>query len=74
MPEEQLSVEELEVSKDLTYEESPLKILLTVLRITRSKVIRTCKVQCKHHSEEEATWESEEELMKQYPQLFSGSS
>jgi hypothetical protein len=30
--------------KDLTYEESPVKILETAERITRSKNIRMCKV------------------------------
>jgi hypothetical protein len=29
-----------------------------------------CKVQHKHHSEEEATWEREDELKADYPQLF----
>ena len=34
VPEEQLPFEELDVSKDLTYEESPFKILETIERIT----------------------------------------
>jgi hypothetical protein len=29
-----------------------------------------CKVQWNRHSEEEATWEREEDLRKAYPQLF----
>jgi hypothetical protein len=29
-----------------------------------------CKVQWSHHSEEEATWEKEDELMAEFPQLF----
>jgi hypothetical protein len=33
-----------------------------------------CKVQWRHHSEEEATWEREEDLISKYPQLFPGSS
>jgi hypothetical protein len=39
--------------------------------ITRSKVINMCKVQWSHHSEDEATWEREDELRAGFPQLFS---
>jgi hypothetical protein len=74
VPEEQLPLKELDMRKDLTYEESPVKILETAERITRSKNIRMCKVQWRHHSEEEATWEREDELSSDYPELFSESS
>jgi hypothetical protein len=74
VPEEQLPLEELDLQDDLTYEESPIKVLDTAERITRSKTIRMCKVQWKHHSEEEATWEREDDLKSKYPHLFSGSS
>ena len=57
-----MPLEELEVKDDLTYEEQPVKILEIAERITRSKAIRMFKVQWKHHSEEEATWEREDEL------------
>jgi hypothetical protein len=29
-----------------------------------------CKVQWSHHTEDEATWEHEEELRADYPELF----
>jgi hypothetical protein len=29
-----------------------------------------CKVQWTHHTEDEATWEHEEELRADYPELF----
>jgi len=74
VPEEQLPLEELDLQDDLTYEESPIKVLDTTERITRSKTIRMCKVQWKHHSEEEVTWEREDDLISKYPQLFSSSS
>ena len=57
-----MPLKELEVKDDLTYEEQPVKILEIAERITRSKAIRMFKVQWKHHSEEEATWEREDEL------------
>ena len=68
--------EELDLQDDLTYEESPIKVLDTAERITRSKTktIRMCKVQWKHHSEEEATWKREDDVKSKYPQLFPCSS
>ena len=73
IPEEQLPLEEMDIKNDLTYEESLAKTPEIAERITRSKTIRMCKVQWKHHSEEEATWEREDELKVDYPQLFSES-
>ena len=74
VPEEQLPLKELNMQDDLTYSEYPVKILETSQRVTRSKVIKMCKVQWSHHSEEEATWEREDELMTDFPQLFSNLS
>jgi hypothetical protein len=67
-------LEDIETGKDLTYKEYPVKILDTSERATRSKVIRICKVQWSHHTEEEATWEREDELKEGFPQLFFKSS
>jgi hypothetical protein len=72
VPEEQLPVEGLEVQEDLTYIEKPTQILETADRVTRRKTIRMCKVRWSHHSEEEATWEREDDLMAKYPELFAG--
>jgi hypothetical protein len=74
IPEEQLPMEELSVQGDLTYTEYPIKILDTLTRVTRNKVIKMCKVQWSHHSEDEATWEREEELRIDFPHLFPKSS
>jgi hypothetical protein len=71
VPEEQLPAEDLEVQEDLTYIENPTQILETTDRVTRRSTIRMCKVKWGHHSEEEATWEREDELKAKYPELFS---
>jgi hypothetical protein len=68
--EEQLPMEELNVKEDLAYSEYPIRILETSRRTTRSKVINMCKVQWSHHSEDEATWEREDEVRAEFPQLF----
>jgi hypothetical protein len=57
--EEQLPMEELSVQVDLTYTEYLIKIIDTLTRVTRNKVIKMCKVQWSHHGEDEATWERE---------------
>ena len=62
---------EIELAKDLTYEEKPIRILDQTERVTRSKEIRFLKVQWEHHTEEEATWEREEFLRTAYPEWFS---
>jgi hypothetical protein len=72
VPEEQFPVEGLEVQEDLTYIEKPTQILETVDRVTRRKTIRMCKIRWGHHSEEEATWEHEDDLMAKYSELFAG--
>jgi hypothetical protein len=69
--EEQLPMEELNVNEDLTYSDYPVRILETSHRITKSKVINMCKFQWSHHSEDEATWDREDELRAKFPQLFS---
>nr|AAO37503.1 retrotransposon protein, putative, Ty3-gypsy sub-class [Oryza sativa Japonica Group] len=74
VPEEQASPDQIEIQEDLTYVEKPTRILETSERKTRNKVIRFCKVQWSHHSEEEATWEREDELKATHPHLFASSS
>ena len=52
-----VSPEVIPLDNDLTYEEKPVKILEFASRVTRSMVIKFCKVQWSHHTEDEATWE-----------------
>jgi hypothetical protein len=72
--EEQLSMEYLDLGGDLTYSERLIKILDNTKQVTRSKVIKMCKVQWSHHTEDEATWEHEEEHRADYPELFPSAS
>nr|ABF95994.1 retrotransposon protein, putative, Ty3-gypsy subclass [Oryza sativa Japonica Group] len=74
VPSEQADSEQIEVREDLTYVEKPVKILDTMERRTRNRVIRFCKVQWSNHAEEEATWEREDELKAAHPDLFASSS
>jgi hypothetical protein len=74
VPEEQLPMEDLSVQDDFTYTEYPIKILDTLARVIRNKVIKMCKVQWSHHGEDEATWKREEELHIDFPHLFPSPS
>jgi hypothetical protein len=67
-------MEELDLGDDLTYSEKPIKILDMAERVTHNKVIKMCKVQWSHHTEDEATWEHEEELRIDYPEFFLSAS
>jgi hypothetical protein len=66
VPEEQLPMEDLDAKDNLSYHEYPVKILETYERVTQNKKIKICKVQWSHHTEEEATWEGEEELKAEF--------
>nr|ABF95974.1 retrotransposon protein, putative, Ty3-gypsy subclass [Oryza sativa Japonica Group] len=74
VPTEETDPDRIELQEDLTYVEKPVRILEVSERKTRNRVIRFCKVQWSNHSEEEATWEREDELKSAHPHLFSSSS
>jgi hypothetical protein len=67
-------MEQLDLGGDLSYNNRPIRILDTTERVSCTKVIKVCKVQCDHHTEDEATWEHEEELQADYPELFPSTS
>jgi len=72
VPEEQLPLDELNIRDDLSFSE-PIRILETSEKVTQNKRVKMCKVQWKHYSEEEATWEREDDLKSDYPNLFESS-
>jgi hypothetical protein len=72
--EEQIPLEELTVGEDLTYQEYSMKILDTSEKVTRNNRYKMCKVQWSNHTEEEATWEKEDQLKVEFPDIFSNLS
>jgi hypothetical protein len=72
--EEQIPLEELTVGEDLTYQEYSMKILDTLEKVTRNNRYKMCKVQWSNHTEEEATWEKEDQLKAEFPDIFSNFS
>jgi hypothetical protein len=69
-----MPLEELTVGEDLTYQEYPVKILDTSNKVTRNNRYRMCKVQWSNHTEEEVTWEKEDQLKAEFPEIFSNLS
>jgi hypothetical protein len=55
-----MPLEELTIGKGLTYQEYPVKILDT-----------SEKVQWSNHTKDEATWEKEDQLKVEFPDIFS---
>ena len=64
-------LEVIQLDSDSTHKDKPVKILEFASQVTCNKVIKFCKVQWSHHTEDEATWEQEDDLRKDHPHLFS---
>jgi hypothetical protein len=60
----------IDLNQDLTYRENPIRILEEAVRLTRRRKIKFFKVQWSNDSEDEATWEREDYLRKEFPHLF----
>jgi hypothetical protein len=69
-----MPLEELIGGEDLTYQEYPVKILDTSEKVTRNNRYKMCKVQWSNHTEEESTWEKENQLKAEFPETFSNPS
>ena len=69
-PSHVLSVELVDLREDLSYSEEPVQILDRKDQVLRTRVIPLVKVLWRSHSIEEATWETEESMRRDYPHLF----
>ncbi|WVZ88780.1 LOW QUALITY PROTEIN: hypothetical protein U9M48_035255 [Paspalum notatum var. saurae] len=70
LPEDQISLEVVDLQYNLEYREYPIQILDRAEKGTRRTRTPVCKVMWSNHSEREATWEKESELREKYPHLF----
>jgi RNA-splicing ligase RtcB len=74
VPESHIAEESIQIQEDLQYREKLVKILDSAIPKTRNSQLRLCEVQWSREGEEEeeeATWESEDSMRKEYPYLFS---
>ena len=65
-----LDYEPLKLRDNLTYEESPIRIVDREGKQLRNKRILLVQILWKNHAIEEATWEHGEEILAKYPYLF----
>ncbi|XP_057251739.1 uncharacterized protein LOC130591822 [Beta vulgaris subsp. vulgaris] len=66
-----LQPETVQIDKNLSYEERPIKIFDIKVRATRNKDVKIVKVLWSNQKFEEAIWEAEAEMRKKYPELFA---
>jgi len=71
VPTDAVDLETLELQPGLTYEEHPIAILDRDERKVKHSMVKFVKVQWSNHSEDEATWECEDQLRQEYPDFFS---
>jgi len=69
-PDHIISYGPLQIQKDMSYTEEPVQILDRKEKQLRSKIISLVKILWRNQYIEEATWELEEEMRKNYPHLF----
>jgi hypothetical protein len=60
----------IDLNSDLTYQERPIRILEEDICLTRRRKIKMYKVQWSNHTEDEATWEREDYLRWEFPDLL----
>jgi hypothetical protein len=56
-----------EIEPDLSLAAYPMRVLVQKERQTRRQRVKMYKLQWSHHTEEEATWETEQFLNTNYP-------
>jgi hypothetical protein len=73
IPTEIIDSQGIEIESNLSYTEHPIRILDTKERSTRRETVRVFKIQWNHHIEEEATWETESYLQRNFPGFLRAS-
>lgn len=66
-----LTPQSVDINEDLSYSKQPVAILGREMRKLRSRWIPSVRVLWQHHKEQEATWEPEQLMREQFPQLFN---
>jgi hypothetical protein len=71
VPDQTIEVKDVALEPDLTYSEHPIRVLDQKDRITRRKTLKFYKIQWNQHSEDEATWETQDFLEKNFPSFLA---
>jgi hypothetical protein len=62
-----VEVTDVALEPDLTYSEHPIRVLDQKDRITRRRTLKFYKIQWNQHTKDEATWETQDFLDKNFP-------
>jgi len=73
-PSRVVPIKDVQVTKDLSYDEVPVAILDRQVRKLRTKDVASVKVLWRNKNIEEMTWEAEEEMKSKYPYLFQSEN
>jgi hypothetical protein len=71
IPDRTIDVVDVALELDLTYSEHPIRVLDQKDRITRKRTLKFYKVQWNQHTEDEATWETQDFLDKNFPRFLA---
>jgi hypothetical protein len=70
VPTEIIEQQAIKIETDLSYVKQSLQILDTKERVTRRKKLKMYKILWDHHTIDEATWETEDYLRKNFPDFL----
>jgi hypothetical protein len=71
VPDRTIEVTNVALEPDLTYSVHPIRVLDQKDRITRRKTIKFYKIQWNQHTEDEAAWETQDFLDKNFPDFLA---
>jgi hypothetical protein len=71
VPDRTIDVVDVTFEPDLTYLEHPTRILDQKNRTTQKRTLKFYKVQWNQHTEDEATWETQDFLEKHFPRFLA---
>jgi hypothetical protein len=71
VPDRTIDVVDVALEPDLTYSEHPIRVLDQKDRVTRKRTLKFYKVQWNQHTEDEATWETQDFLEKNFPRFLA---
>ena len=67
VPDRTIDLMDVTLELDLTYSEYPIRVLDQKDRVTQRRVLKFYKIQWNQHTEDEATWKTQDFLEKNFP-------
>jgi hypothetical protein len=71
VPDRTIEVMDVTLEPDLIYSEHPIRVLDQKYRVTRRRTLKFYKIQWNQHTEDEATWETQDFLEKNFPDFLA---